>query len=231
MSPAKDSKLVSSEMVEQAEAQLAKVNERLVSGTSVTPDDYSTPRTKGHGAAVRAKEAVPDRSMPVPAELDSDEFGPAAFAAKLIPPITGDYETQAFSLDGDKVQYLHFTPPGANLPKKRLYTVKAFHRDGRLVQLPFEPQIQNSAGGDPEDAIGLRRYQRKGLILLFDFASMQPVYCAAWGCWAKADGVTGFCSQRHAHHTLPNKFAAAGEILRGLFDQGVTTTRVWDAGR
>lgn len=225
------SKLVSDEMVEQANAQLEKVNAQLAAGESTHPTDYTTPRSKGHGAAEKARAATPNKSYPVPAEVSPDEFGPAAFAAVLVPPITGDYETQAFTLDGDKVQYLHFTPSGANLPKKRLYTVKAFHRDGRLVQLPFEPQIQNSAGGDPEDAIGLRRYQRKGLILLFDFETLQPVYCAAWGCWAKADGVTGFCSQRHAHHTLPNKFAAAGEIMRGLFDQGVTTTRVWDAGR
>jgi hypothetical protein len=224
------SKLVSDEMIEQARKGLEEQNRRITAGEPERTD-WSSPRTKGQGAAVKAREPVANKNMPTPPELNPDEFGPCAFAAVIVPPITGDYETQAFSLDGDKVQYLHFTPPGANLPKKRLYTVKAFHRDGRLVQLGFEPQIQNNAGGDPEDAIGLRRYQRKGMILLFDFTTMQPVYCAAWGCWAQADGVTGFCSTKHAQHTLPNRFKEAGAMLQGLFDQGVTTSRVWDANR
>ena len=134
-------------------------------------------------------------------------------------------------MDEEKLKFIQFdSTKGRNLPKKRQYTVKAIHRDGRLVQLGFEPQIQNNAGGDPEDAIGLRRYERKGITLLFDFTTFRPVYCAAWGCWAQADqgGIyVGFCSERHAKHTLPNRYKEAGAIMGALMEQGVTTSRTW----
>ncbi len=127
---------------------------------------------------------------------------------------------------------LHFQKPGRNLPKKRLYTIKAFHRDGRLVQLPFEPQIQNNAGGDAEDAIGLRRYERKGIHVLVNWSTLMPVYCASWGCFAQAgqDGMyAGFCSKKHAMHTLPNQYKNAGEITTGIFGENATTSRTWEA--
>lgn len=62
------------------------------------------------------------------------------------------------------------------------------------------------------DAIGLRRYQRKGLsLLVYDLSTMMPIYCPAWGCYAKGNpNLGGFCSARHAAHTLPNQYKEAG---------------------
>lgn len=210
----------------QAQAALEKLNEAESVEEAV---DFSQPRRKRHTASTTME---PDFNMLVSdyaPKLDWRDFGPTAFAASQYGPRTGSTGTQEFVLDENKVKYLHFAKPGQNLPKKRLYTVKAFHRDGRLVQLPFELQIQNNAGGDPLDMIGLRRYERKGLSVLIDWSTGQPVYCAAWGCFAKADGSTGFCSERHAKHTLPNRFRDAGAILQGVFGENATTTRMWQA--
>lgn len=213
---------ITDEMKQAAEASIAVLNEQRDAEQS----------GGGKFDRVRRKPNTRDRTLiesniPVPAGLDPDEFGPSAFAAVMVGKITGSKETQEYYLDEAKATKLHFAKPGANLPKKRLYTIKAFNRNGTLIQLPFEPQIQNNAGGDPQDAIGLRRYERKGYFLLIDWQTMQPVYCAAWDCWAQADGRTGFCSERHAQHTLPNKYKDAGEIVSGLMSQGVTTSRTW----
>lgn len=209
-----------------AEASIKVLNEKRKAESEAPPTDFVTPRTR-RGGSVR--EAIAASDVPTPSELDPGNFGPTAFAAKPVGEITGQQDTQQFVLDPEKVKFLHFQNPGQNLPKKRLYTIKAFKPEGGLVQLPFEPQIQNNAGGDPEDAIGLRRYARKGYLLLMDPITLQPVYCAAWGCWAQADGKTGFCSVRHAAHTLPNMYKDAGEIVSGLMSQGVTTSRTWQS--
>lgn len=217
---------VDPEAKEQAQKQLDELN----AATAAESEDFSQPRRRRG----RSANFEPDTSMPVSEyapRLDWRDFGPTAFAAVQHGRRTGSTMTQEFTLDADKVKYLHFTPPGLNLPKKRLYTIKGFHRDGRLVQLPFELQIQNTAGGDIEDAIGLRRYQRKGISILIDWGNMQPIYCAAWGCYAKADGVTGFCSKRHAMHTLPNMYKDAGAINKGVFGENATTTRTWQGVR
>ena len=214
------------EAKEAAAAQLKEMNETPEANA---PRTLNTPRKKRGGAS---SKFTPDTSMRVSEhapKLDVDNFGPTAFAAVQYGGRTGSTLTQEFTLDEDRVKYLCFTPANQNLPKKRLYTIKAFHRDGRLVQLPFELQIQNTAGGDMEDAIGLRRYERKGISLLIDWATMQPIYCAAWGCHAKADGQTGFCGPRHAQHTLPNKFKDAGAISAGVFGENATTSRMWEA--
>jgi hypothetical protein len=223
--------LVTEEQLKVAAEQLRKQNEGLSEGEIVqdedtpAPVDFNKPRTKGNTVG-RVGDDVQESELDSPYK-DLESMSPAAFAAQPVAPITGNIETQQFIVDYKKFNNLHFGKPGLNLPKKRQYTVKAFHKDGRLVQLPFEGQIQNNAGGDPEDAIGLRRYQRKGIVLLFDFETMQPVYCAAWGCWARADGRTGFCTDKHAAHTLPNRYKDAGEIVQGLMSQGVTTSRTW----
>lgn len=212
---------VTEEMKQAAEASLAVLNEereRQEEGGSTFDRVRRRPGTRDQSFIAS--------DIDVPTELDPDEFGPSAFSAVMQGKITGS-DTQEYSLDRLKATKLHFQRPGANLPKKRLYTIKAFNRSGVLIQLPFEPQVQNNAGGDPQDAIGLHRYQRKGHILLIDWQTFQPVYCAAWDCWAQADGVTGFCSERHAKHTLPNKYKDAGAIVAGLMEQGVTTSRTW----
>lgn len=215
----KDS-VITEEMEEAAKASVKKVNaQRSAKGSSKI-------RRKG-GAS---KDVLTESDIPFP-EMDLEEYGPVAFGSSTEGlEITGQTDSQEFFLEEDKLQFLSFAPPGQNLPKKRLYTVKALHTDGRLIQLPSEPQIQNNAGGDPEDFIGLNRYLRKGIkLLVTDTATMQPLYCAAWGCWARAEHnnqFPGFCSMRHAEHTLPNRFRGADETL-GAFGRNATTSRTW----
>ncbi len=216
------------EMVEAALESNKALNENKEPATGV-----GVLRTKGTSQG-KADEMYPSE-IPYPKEAHGEDFeyyGPQGYAAQIpegteIAPYSAEQE---FIIDPQRVEVLHFTRPGQNLPKKRLYTVKALHLDGRLVQLPFEAQIQNTAGGDPEDAIGLRRYQRKGITLLIDWDTLTPIYCAAWGCWAQAvqgGDFPGFCAMRHAQHTLPNRFKDAGNITRSLMEQGVTTSRIW----
>lgn len=192
-------------------------------------------RTKGDGPG--RGSALRESDIPYPAEVHGEDFehyGPQGFATNIpreveIAAYSGDQE---FIIVPEKVRNLMFQKPGRNLPKKRLYTIKAIHKDGRLTQLGFEQQIQNNAGGDPEDAIGLRRYQRKGIHLLINFETLVPVYCAAWDCWAEAaqgGSFIGFCSQRHAQHTLPNQYKDAGAIVSGIFGENATTSRTWEA--
>lgn len=187
------------------------------------------------GGDSRSAEATVDSDIPYPVELHGEDFadyGPSGFAAVIpvgteIAPYTQDQE---FMIDPARVMTLKFQEAGRNLPKKRLYNIKGIHKDGRLVQLPFELQIQNNAGGDPQDAIGLRRYQRKGIFVLIDWENLAPIYCAAWDCWARAANAgqfIGFCTERHARHTLPNRYKGAGEIVQGLLEAGVTTTNTW----
>ena len=176
------------------------------------------------------RDKLETSDIPFP-DMDQDDYGPTGYGTSTEGlDVTGSTNTQEFYIDESKLEGLPFEPAGQNLPKKRLYTVKALHRDGRLVQLPSEPQIQNNAGGDPEDFIGLNRYARKGIkLLVTDMGSMQPLYCAAWGCWAKAEhnsSFPGFCSQRHAVHTLPNRFQGSDETL-GAFGRNATTSRTW----
>lgn len=190
-------------------------------------------RTRGQGPD---RHTLYDSEIPYPIEAHGDdlsEYGPQGMFASIpegveMAPYAVDQE---FVIDEAQLKTLKFTAPDQNLSgNSRLYTVKALHKDGRLVQLPFEAQIQNTAGGDPEDAIGLRRYQRKGITVLIDWDTLTPVYCAAWGCWAKANAggqFPGFCGQRHAVHTLPNKYKESGEILNQMFGERATTTRTW----
>lgn len=219
--------LVSQEMIEAAEDQaLRQKKEAGTKGVGVI-------RKRGG----RGKVELQDSNVPYPVEVHGEDFefyGPSGFGA-FVPegvetqPYAADQE---FVIKPDRVDTLKFDKPGRNLPKKRLYTVKAIHKDGRLVQLPFEAQIQNNAGGDPADAIGLRRYQRKGMAVLIDWDTLVPIYCAARDCWAQAaqEGhFVGFCTLRHAQHTMPNQYKDAGAIGQGLLSQGVTTSAVWGA--
>ncbi len=220
-------------MKELAEAQALESHakqeeEELTSGVGVL-------RKKG-GPSNRSKIELSD--VPYPEGIHGEDFenyGPQGAAATFPTGEIAAYSSdQEFVITPEKVKFLSFDRPGRNLPKKRLYNVKAIHKDGRLVQLPAEAQIQNNAGGDPEDAIGLRRYQRKGIHVLIDWNTLVPVYCAAWDCWAAASGAgnfAAFCSFRHAKHTLPNRFRGGedGEIAQGLFSEGVTAQNVWNA--
>ena len=187
------------------------------------------------GSSNRSQLTASDIPYPEGIHGENYEFyGPHGFAS-FIPDGT-DISTysneQEFVIDPERVRVLFFEQAGRNLPKKRLYNIKGIHKDGRIVPLPFEDQIQNNAGGDPEDAIGLHRYERKGIYLLMDWETMIPIYCAAWGCFAQAQQKgenVAFCSLRHAQHTLPNRYKEKGaEVgMMGMFSQGSTTSRVW----
>ena len=219
--------VVSDEAKEQAKANLDALNKKRAEA-DVDLEDFAAPRTK----AGSRDRTIAVSELEVPVGTDFKLFGPTAFAANLDElEITGDTDTQEFRLDGERVRLLHFTPPDQNLPKKRLYVIKALHQDGRLVQLPAELQHNNTAGGDPEDFIGLNRYRRKGIILLVeDSINFAPLYCAAWGCFARANNQSnfaGFCGIRHAKHTLPNRYKNADQIVQGLMEAGVTTSRTW----
>ena len=207
-----------------AQAVAVKKPEAKKSGTGVL---------RKKGSAQSGKFFPSD--IPYPKELHGEDFefyGPNGFAA-FIPEGTdiASYSTeQEFMIDPEKVEVLWFQQAGRNLPKKRLYTIKGLHKDGRLRQFPFEDQIQNQAGGDPEDAIGLHRYLRKGIHLFIDMTTFIPLYCGAWGCFAQAaqkGEFIAFCSMRHAMHTLPNKYKEQDTAMMGMFSQGSTTSRVW----
>ena len=223
---AEDLKAVAEEM-----AQLS--NERRAAAEATSESGVGVLRTQGKSRG-RRKDFFPS-DVPYPEGIHGDNFefyGPSGFAAEIPDgtEIAAYASEQGFVINPDKVRVLYFQKPGRDLPKKRLYTMKAIHRDGRLVQLPFEPQIQNNAGGDPEDAIGLRRYERKGIHILVDWATLMPVYCASWGCLAQAEQggqFAGFCSEKHARHTLPNRYKDAGAITSGIFGQNATTSRTW----
>ena len=176
--------------------------------------------------------------IPYPVEVHGKNFefyGPSGQAAEIPKgtEIASYTSEQEFVINPDKVKFLAFDKPGRALPKdKRLYTVKALHKDGRFVDLPFEEQIQNTAGGDISDAIGLRRYLRKGMHIFIDWDTMITVYCAARGCTAQAlqeGNYVNFCTRAHAEFTLPNAYKGGndGGISQGLMEQGVTTSRVW----
>lgn len=225
--------LTSEEMIEAAKASAKQATKAREEAKDEQKSGVGVMRRRG--SSLSQKAVISDE--PYPDEVhgeDFEQYGPQGFAA-VIPEGT-EIEAysidQEFMIDPEKVAGLPFTAAGRNLPKKRLYNVKAIHRDGRIVQLPFEEQIQNNAGGDLEDAIGLRRYQRKGIKLLIDMQTLVPVYCAAWDCWAKADNTgnfVGFCSERHAQHTLPNRYKDASAITTGMFGANATTSRTWSA--
>lgn len=221
--------LLDEDQLAAAEASAAAINEKRKA-----PDVKSGVGVLRKKGSSQSRDFFPSE-IPYPAGIHGEDFelyGPSGFAS-FIPKDTdvAVYSSdQEFMIDESKVTVLWFQNAGRNLPKKRLYTIKGIHRDGRLVQLPFELQIQNNAGGDPEDAIGLHRYERKGIHVLIDWDTLIPIYCGSWGCFAAAaqngDHV-GFCTARHAQHTLPNQHKGDNAVAMGQFSQGSTTSRTW----
>ncbi len=182
-------------------------------------------RTVGGNIAATLK---PDPAFPWP-KLDPDKITPSAYA--VVVDHLGEQQSETeFHLDEEKMSGLPFADANLPLPDKHLYTIKCVRPDGSIVQVGFEEQIQNTAGGELEDAIGLRRYDRKpGWTVLIDWNTLIPVYCPAWGCWAHADPEFNFfCSLSHAGKTLPNMGQSA--IRQGLKEGGVTTSRMWSSG-
>ena len=225
---------VKPEMQEAAQAQLKEQAKKRAAR-----DKPGGPRLRGRG--IRDTDIWIDETISLPAGFDTDNLSPTSYMTLPHGEITGLTDTQEFTVVEERLKGLTFTRPGMALPKKRQYTVKALHKDGRLVQVPFEPQINNSAAGSMEDAIGLRRMMHKGMMLFIDFENMMPVYCAAYNCWAAAHrpelsdrfpenanaSGTGFCSMRHAEHTMPNRYKEAQNVTRGMFGSGATTSVSW----
>lgn len=227
--------------LEEAKAQAAADRAARASAFKAgQSEDLSASRTRGTRKGTRFGAAP--SLVPWP-ELDFDFVAPTAYFAVVdaLAEFTDDVE---FHLDAEKLRGLPFTKPGGSIPNKPLYTIKAVHQDGRLVQLPFEDQINNQIAADTLDAVGLRKYLRKGVKILINWDTLVPVYCAAWDCWAPAitpenageypafrnAANTGFCSIAHASKTLPNMYDDEGGIRQGLMANGVTTSRIWSAG-
>jgi len=228
------SDVLTQEQKEAAAASASRATE-LRKEEGNTDDKYpGGRRLHRKGSGPTQDRDLKESDIPYPAEVHGKDFelmGPSGFATRIpqdvdIVAFSGDQE---FEIIPERVEHLLFDKPGRAL-SKQLYVIKALMPDGRLVQLPFEQQIQNNAGGDPADAIGLRRYQRKGIKVLIDFDTLVPVYCAALDCWAQAaaDGDhIGFCSARHAKYTLPNQYKDAGTIVHSIFGENATTSRTW----
>lgn len=199
--------------------------------TNTKGDTVATKRIRKGGGVQLTKSDIP---YPKGIHGENYEKYTASGFAATIPKdveISANTHEQEFEIDEDKVTWLYFDRPGRNLPKKRLYNIKAIHEDGRLVQIPAVRTVMNNAAGDAADAIGLRRAERKGItLLLHDWETLRPIYCGAWDCWAKAEedgNFVGFCTLRHAQHTMPNAYKGNDKITTGLMEAGVTTSDVW----
>lgn len=233
--------VVEAEAVESAGEEvvpevLANLEDAQAQARALRAAQASKKRTVRAGRRVKVEI---DADMPWP-EMDFEALFPSSYFA-VIDKQGETLDDTEFHIDEDKLVGLAFAAPNAPIGGSVLYVVKAIQPDGRIIQLPFEDQINNTAAGDREDAIGLRKYERRGITLLWDWNEFLPIYCAHINCWARAmvPGLvekypahrgavnSGFCSLRHQARTLPNMFDEAGNIRQGLMSQGVTTTRMW----
>lgn len=96
-----------------------------------------------------------------------------------------------------KKQTLKFTaqgkyPDGRKVPFKNMKTMKALQVDpdgiitGNVVQLPWEATVNNGVAGDPNDQIGLKKYERKGFIFCVE-ADGTPMFSTLWDDWSEYD--------------------------------------------
>lgn len=224
-----------SEMTDEEALKMARET-RARQGRKADDDELLPEGARRRGSRTRRSSrrasVYHDPAYPIPEGImDSDLLSPTSFLAKVLE--VGEFtDDTVFQIDPEKAKGLPFHQPNRNLQRKSLYTIKAVKPDGRLVQIPFEAQLMNNAGGDPADAIGLRREQRKGTILLVEWDTLIPLYCPAADCYAKANPeFTYFCHPRHRALTLPNNFNDAGEIQKTMMSHGVTTSRVWEAAQ
>lgn len=216
------------------DADLAKVNEARASGIKI--------RTFAN-AGTASKLYVSDL-YELPMALDLDGIAPTSYLAQPEGDITGAVHTQTFSIREERLLGLMFDQPSRRLEQGRaLRVVKALKPNGNLVQIPIEGQINNAAAGNPEDAIGVRHYARKGYIILMDLEAFLPVYCLARNCWAAAmvPGLSkrfpahvdvigsGYCSYDHMVFVEPNLARNAAGL--GMFGLNATTTRSWERNR
>jgi hypothetical protein len=116
-----------------------------------------------------------------------------------------------------KGRRLAFDKPGRRLAGKRLYTIKGEKPDGSVIQIPLEGQINNQVAS-PDNFIGIRFYQRRGVRLFFDLETGTGDFCPAWDCWAAwNDKFGGFCCPQHKELTKPDP---RGSII----GEGATTS-------
>lgn len=228
--------IVTDEMKEAAAADLARLNAKRAEESNIRR--FSRP-------GARKKVYVSDLfEFP---EFDLDGIGPMSYLAQPEGEITGNLDTQEFSILEDRLRGLTFEEPARQLEQGRaLRTVKALKPNGIMAQLPFEGQVNNGAAGDVSDALGIRYYQRKwgkAGIIFMDFDTLQPVYCFARGCHAAAmvpalaavypqhtDVIgSGYCSYEHMVFTEPN--LARNSQGQGLFGLNATTSRQWQRDR
>lgn len=188
------------------------------------------------GAAGAEPELYVSDLYSLPEGFDLDAIGPMSYLAKAEGEITGNIATQQFSVIEERLEGLLFDKPARRLEQGRsLRTVKVLKPNGVLGQIPFEDQINNTAAGDGSDAIGVKKFAKKGFLILFDFDEMQPVYCMSRNCFAAAmvpelaerfpehTGVigSGYCSYDHMAFTEPN----LANSNNGMFSTNATTTR------
>lgn len=132
-----------------------------------------------------------------------------------------DKDSRPISVELPEERWLEFAPPGRQIGAKRIYTIKAEKRDGSVVQLALEDQINNNVAS-PENAIGLQFYSRRGINVFFDFETGEAAFCPSWDCWAKWNPkFEGFCSEVHRTITKGDEDPDAG------FGKGATTSRSW----
>lgn len=203
---------------------------------------FDNPQTKvrTRKAAASATPTV-DIGVPLPADFDLDSLSPASFLVQPVGKITGSIDTQQFVVIEERLEGLIFTKPALPLERGRaLRVVKAISPNGVLVQLPFEGQHNNAAAGEPQDALGIRYYQRKGFLILMNMDTLIPIYCFARNCHAAAMRLelsnvypqhadvtgSGYCSFAHMEFTEPNLART-----RSPFEIAATTTQTYQKNR
>lgn len=151
------------------------------------------------------------------------EFPSTAYGAKT--KFDKDGNVTAVTLPSKGKRILKFAKPGGRVGAKRLYTVKAEKANGSVVQVPMEGQINNNVAS-PENFIGLRHYEKRGMNIFFDYDTGRGAFCPTLDCWAKwNDQFAGFCCPAHREITAPEADSSGG-----AFGQGATTSRnVWSS--
>lgn len=164
-------------------------------------------------------------------DVDRDSFDhipSAALGATVEREDPADRRSAVLDAEVPTKRFLAFQAPGKRVAGKRIYTVKALARDGRVVQLPLEAQINNQVAS-PQDFVGLQFYVRKGFTPLFDMVSGVPLFCPTFDCWAKSGDVAGTKGRLGGYCTTKHRIVSEGdeEEVEGMFGSGATTSTVW----
>lgn len=151
-----------------------------------------------------------------PVDRELFELPSSAYQAE----VEHDKDDRVVSVELAEERFIPFEKPGKVVEHKRIYTIKGVKKDGTVLQMPLEDQINNNIAS-PENAVGLQFYVRKGIIPFFDFATMAGAFCPTRDCWAKWNNkFEGFCCEQHKLITRP------GDPTRGFGPGSTTTTSV-----